>query len=175
MPAPIAVELVPHTEHWAARADAETARLAAALGPVLAKVHHIGSTAIPGIVAKPIVDLMPEVTSLDALDAARDRIVALGYTWWGEYGIAGRRYCALEEDGKRVVQLHFFESGSPHLARHLAFRDYMRRHPDRARAYEAEKRRARDLHPDDSHAYTQAKSAWIQAVEADALAEWRHP
>lgn len=175
MPPPIPVELVPHSPVWAERARCEAARLRDALGDVLITVHHIGSTAIPGIAAKPIVDLVPEVTGLAALDAAKERVVALGYEWWGEYGIAGRRYCSLTDpaSGKRVVQLHCFASGSPHITRHLAFRDYMRRHPDRARAYEAEKMRARDLHPEDSHAYTDTKSAWIVAVEADALTEWQ--
>jgi len=67
------------------------------------------------------------------------------------------------------VQLHFFRAGSANAARHLAFRDYLRAHSDVARAYEAEKRRARDLHPDDSHAYGAAKAAWIERVERDAL------
>ncbi len=174
MPAPIPVELVAPSADWVALAEAEAARLKAALGDVLVAVHHIGSTAIPGIMAKPIVDLMPEVTSLTALDEMEDRVVALGYAWWGEYGIDGRRYCVLSDPktGKRLVQLHFYESGSPHIARHLAFRDYMRRHPDKARAYEAEKVRARDLHPGDSHAYTEEKAAWIQAVETNAMTEW---
>ena len=174
MPPPIAVELLPHSPKWAARARTESARLQAALGVTLVAVHHIGSTSIPGIEAKPIVDLVPEVTSLEALDAAKDRVVALGYEWWGEYGIAGRRYCSLTDaaTGKRAVQLHCFATGSPEITRHLAFRDYMCRHPDRAREYEAEKMRARDLHPDDSHAYSEAKSAWIAAAEAEALAEW---
>ena len=137
-------------------------------------VHHIGSTAIAGIFAKPIVDLIPEVTGLAALDEQEGPVVALGYVWWGEYGIRGRRYCTLSNPGtgKRIVQLHCFASGSPHIPRHLAFRDHLRRHPDKARAYEAEKRRARDLHPNDLHAYTEAKAVWISAAEADALAEW---
>jgi GrpB-like predicted nucleotidyltransferase (UPF0157 family) len=130
-------------------------------------------------VSKPIIDLIPEVTSLEVLDAAEDSIVALGYDWWGEYGMAGRRYCTLADptSGKRIVQLHCFATGSPHITRHVAFRDFMRRHPDKAHEYEAEKLKARDLNPDDSHAYSKAKSAWISANEAEAMAEWRsgHP
>jgi GrpB-like predicted nucleotidyltransferase (UPF0157 family) len=175
MPAPIAVELVRYSPEWAKQAAAEAGRLTSALGDVLLIVHHIGSTSIPDIVAKPVLDLVPEVTSLDALDAARDGVVGLGYEWWGEYGIAGRRFCTLTDaaTGKRWVQLHCFATGSPHIGRHLAFRDYMRRHPEKARAYEAEKIRARGLSPEDSHTYSAAKSAWIVAAEAEAMAEWQ--
>ena len=179
MPPPIPVELVPHSPTWARRATEETARLKATLHEVLVAVHHIGSTSIPGIIAKPIVDLIPEVTSLEAIDAAKEQVVALGYEWWGEYGMAGRRYCTLGDptSGKRTVQLHCFATGSSHITRHVAFRDFMRRHPDKAHVYEVEKIRARDLHPQDSQAYSLAKSAWIAAMEAEAMAEWRadHP
>ena len=175
MPPPLPVELVPHAPEWAGEAAAEAARLKGALGDTLVTVHHIGSTAIPGILAKPILDLIPEVTGLAALDAKREAVEALGYQWWGEYGIPGRRYCSLSdpETGKRLIQLHCFASGAPDIARHRAFRDHLIRHPELARAYEAEKRRARDLHPGDSHAYTDEKAAWIRAIEAEALAAWR--
>lgn len=176
MPPPIPVELAPPDPEWAGRAAAEASRLKAALGSVLVAVHHIGSTAIPGILAKPIIDLMPEVTDLRGLDTHREAVEALGYRWWGEYGIAGRRYCVLSDPktGKRLIQIHCFASGSPDIARHLAFRDHLRRRPAIARAYETEKRRARDLHPDDSHAYTEEKAAWIRAIEAEALAAWEN-
>ena len=175
MPPPIPVELIPHSPKWAPTAARETRRLQVALGDAFLAVHHIGSTSIPGIVAKPIVDLIPEVTSLEVLDAAKDSIIALGCEWWGEYGMAGRRYWTMTDaaSGKRVVQLHCFALGSTHIARHIAFRNYMRRHPDKAREYEAEKLKARDLNPDDSHAYSVAKSHWISAIEVEALAEWK--
>jgi GrpB-like predicted nucleotidyltransferase (UPF0157 family) len=85
-------------------------------------------------------------------------------------GISGRRYCTLsDEAGTRIVQLHFFNADSPHVERHIAFRDYLRAHPDAASAYDKEKRRARDLHPNDSHAYSDEKAAWIRDTEAKAL------
>jgi GrpB-like predicted nucleotidyltransferase (UPF0157 family) len=140
------------------------------LGLVLVTVHHIGSTSVPGLAAKPIIDLMPLVTDLAGLDRDRGRIEALGYKWHGEFGIPERRYCTLnDEKGARIVQLHFFEADSSQVNRHIAFRDYLRAHPETAKAYEIEKRRARDLHPSDSNAYCDEKAAWIQKTEARAL------
>jgi GrpB-like predicted nucleotidyltransferase (UPF0157 family) len=169
MPPPIQVILADYNPAWPQLAAAHADRLRA-LGPTLVTVHHIGSTAVPGLAAKPIIDLMPLVTDLANLDQQCARLEALGYEWHGELGIPGRRYCTLSDPaGARIVQLHCFKIGSPHATRHLAFRDYLRAHPEASRAYETEKRRARDLHPNDSHAYSDEKALWIQATEATAL------
>jgi GrpB-like predicted nucleotidyltransferase (UPF0157 family) len=169
MPPPIPVVLAAYNPDWPLLADFHRTKLRV-LGPVLVVVHHIGSTAVPGLAAKPIIDLMPLVRDLDDLDMERARVETLGYAWHGAYGIPGRRYCTLcDEAGNRVVQLHLFQADSPHAVRHIAFRDYLRAHPDAACAYEAEKRRARDLFPDDSHSYGDEKSAWIKKTEAAAL------
>ncbi len=166
------VELVPHSPHWAALAHDEAARLKNALGARLVIVHHIGSTAIPGIVAKPIVDLIPILADEASLDAAEGAITALGYDWLGEFGLPGRRYCRLNdpETGKRKFQLHCYAEGAPEIARHLAFRDYLRAHPEKAKEYEAEKVRAAALHPDNVLDYNGAKNDWIKRTEREALA-----
>jgi GrpB-like predicted nucleotidyltransferase (UPF0157 family) len=171
MPAPIPVELQQSDPAWTEDALRESARLAAAIGATIIVVHHIGSTAIPGIRAKPILDLMPVVLSLAKFDDSRSIIEGLGYLWWGEYGLPGRRYCTLDDPltGRRMVQLHCFEQASSQITRHLAFRDYLRSNPDLARAYDVEKSRCRDLHPLDSHAYNDCKDAWIRRIEAQAL------
>lgn len=167
---PFPVVLAAYNPDWPHMADRYAEQLQV-LGSTLVTVHHIGSTAVPGLIAKPIIDLIPLVTDLSELDSARGRVESLGYSWHGEYGIPERRYCTLSsETGHRVVQLHFFMSGSPHATRHIAFRDYLRSHPDAAAAYADEKRRSRDLHPNDSHAYTDQKDGWIRRTEATALA-----
>jgi GrpB-like predicted nucleotidyltransferase (UPF0157 family) len=169
MPPPIPVVLAAYNPEWPQRAAGHAENLRV-LGPTLVAVHHIGSTSVAGLAAKPIIDLMPLVTDLADLDRERRRIEALGYDWHGEFGLSGRRYCTLSDKaGIRIVQLHFFTADSSHVERHIAFRDYLRAHPEAANAYEKEKRRARDLHPDDSHAYTDEKSAWIRDGEAKAL------
>ena len=171
MPPPFKVELVPHDARWAAAAVDEGLAFAAAVGSCVIVAHHIGSTAIPGIHAKPVLDLMPLVTDLAALEARRSAVEALGYEWWGEFGLPGRRYCTKSDPGtgRRLVQLHCYAGDSPEITRHLAFRDYLRAHPDIAQAYDREKARCRALHPDSSHDYADCKNGWIKAVEADAL------
>lgn len=171
MPPPIRVELEPHNPAWAEDAQREAARLALAIGATLVTVHHIGSTAIPGIQAKPILDLLPVVVDIAELNANRARLEALGYAAWGEYGLPGRRCFTLNDaaTARRKVQLHCYQADSPEIERHLAFRDYLRARADLARDYEAEKCRCRDRHPLDSHAYTECKSQWIRRIEAEAL------
>jgi GrpB-like predicted nucleotidyltransferase (UPF0157 family) len=166
---PIPVILTAHNPEWS-RMAAGHAESLQVLGSTLVAVHHIGSTSIPGMVAKPIIDLMPLVADLTDLDGQRQRIEALGYIWHGELGISGRRYCTLADvAGVRVVQLHFFKADSPHVERHIAFRDYLRAHPAAANAYAIEKRRAQNLHPTNSHAYADEKGSWIRDTETKAL------
>jgi GrpB-like predicted nucleotidyltransferase (UPF0157 family) len=177
MPAPFAVELLPHSPAWARAAETESRRLTEAFHGLIVLVHHIGSTAVPGIHAKPIIDLLPVVKSLYAFDARQSQFVELGYRCWSEYGIPGRRYCTFDDPatGKRAVQLHCFEANCAPVERHLAFRDYLRANPSKAHEYDLEKQRCSELYPLDSHAYTDAKAAWIEAHLAVALANRRSP
>lgn len=172
MPPPIKVELQLHDPQWAKNAMAESKALASILGATLLTVHHVGSTAIPGIHAKLVLDLIPVVTSLSELDRRQTDIEALGYEWWGELGLPGRRYCTKTDPvtGRRLTQFHCYVEGSPEITRHLAFRDYLRENPDIAAAYDREKAHCQSLNPDDSHAYGDCKEAWIKKIEAEALA-----
>jgi GrpB-like predicted nucleotidyltransferase (UPF0157 family) len=166
---PIPVILAAYSPEWPRKAAAHAERLQV-LGSSLVAVHHIGSTSVLGLAAKPIIDLMPLVTSLTDLDRKRKLIEALGFVWHGELGISGRCYCTLaDEAGIRVAQLHFLKVDSSHVERHIAFRDYLRAHPKVANAYAIEKRRAQNLHPANSHAYADEKGPWIRDTGAKAL------
>jgi GrpB-like predicted nucleotidyltransferase (UPF0157 family) len=162
--------VVPHDPAWANRYTAEAERIAQALGgDALRALHHIGSTAIPGICAKPIIDMLAEVRDLDTFDTAAPALAALGYQVMGEFGIAGRRYFRKDDHaGTRTHHLHAFAHGSPHIARHLAFRDYLRAHPGKAQAYGALKLR---LAAEPDH-YVARKGPFVVATEAEALAWW---
>ena len=174
MPPPFKVELAAHDPRWLATAQAEASVLLAALGQNLLAVHHIGSTAIPGLRAKPILDLLPVVQNLNEVDLKRENLERVGYEWWGEFGLPGRRYATKNEPGtgQRLVQLHCYGVGALDIDRHLAFRNYLRRNPELVTAYEDEKVRCLALHSDNSLKYGACKSAWIDAVEAAALADW---
>jgi GrpB-like predicted nucleotidyltransferase (UPF0157 family) len=170
---PKPVELVPYAVEWPATAERELGRLMHALnGPVVAG-HHIGSTAVPGLLAKPVIDLLLVVRDATELDDREAAFRHLGYRCRGENGIVGRRYYTLDDDaGLRRFQVHCFAPESGEIERHLAFRDYLRTHPETARAYEAEKHRCRGRHPDDSNAYCDAKADWIAGVLPLALAHF---
>jgi GrpB-like predicted nucleotidyltransferase (UPF0157 family) len=164
------VIIATYDSEWPKRAAVEAARLAEALGGNLIKVEHIGSTSVPGLAAKPIIDLMPLVRSMEELDHDRVRVEALGFAWRGEFGIEGRRFCTLtDSEGVRLVNLHCFQSDSPEIERHLVFRDYLCVHLAVAREYEIEKRRAAALHPNDSRAYNDEKCEWVARAEAEAM------
>lgn len=171
MPKP--VELVPYSAEWPVTAERELGRLVYALNGLVVEGHHIGSTAVPGLSAKPVIDLLLVGRSVTELDAHEVVFRHLGYRCRGENGIAGRRYYTLDDaTGRRRFQVHCFAPESSEIERHLAFRDYLRTHPEAAWAYEAEKRRCRALHPDDSNAYCDAKAGWIAGVLPVALAHF---
>jgi len=171
MLAPYAVRLSPHEPAWVDEAEQEAMRILEAASPGIASVQHIGSTSIPGILAKPIIDLMGIGPNLEAIDETRPRLEALGYVWHGEYGLEGRRYCTLTDSatGLRRFHLHCYAEGDHSIRRHLAFRDYLRGHPAEAEAYERMKQGCATKHPADSNAYTKCKDRWITRVEAQAL------
>jgi GrpB-like predicted nucleotidyltransferase (UPF0157 family) len=165
------VIVVPHDPRWADAFAAASRELTGALGGNLLAIHHIGSTAIPGIHAKPVIDMLAVVADIDAVDSQSARLEALRYEAMGEFGIPGRRYFRRDDaSGVRSHQIHAFGHGSPHVERHLAFRDFMRAHAEPARQYSDLKRRLADVFPDDINGYMDGKDAFIKEVERQALA-----
>lgn len=167
------VVVVPHDPAWAEKFSRESKLVAAALEPAVTTIHHIGSTAIATIHAKPVIDMLAEVTSLDEVDARIQGMVELGYESMGECGIPRRRYFRkCDERGFREYQVHAFLAGSEETVRHLAFRDFMRAHPEEAQRYSELKRRLAAAHPEDIDGYMAGKDAFIKEMQRRALA-WR--
>ncbi len=153
---------------WSAEFLAHAAVIRAALGALVVEVHHIGSTAIPGIAAKPIIDILLEVSSLEQLDRSAHLLENLGYEALGEFGLAGRRY--FRKGGEqRTHHLHAYESGHPDIHRHIAFRDYLKANRVAATQYESVKLAAAKEFRDSPDAYAQSKSAIITKLEQEAL------
>lgn len=167
------IQVVPPDPKWSDQFDAEANRIRSALGDAAVKIHHIGSTSIPNIYAKPVIDILLEVSDIEDLDNHTSEMTALGYEAKGEFGIPGRRYFRKNsETGVRTHQIHAFESLNEGLVRHLAFRDYMIAHPLIAQAYSDLKRRLASDFPDDIEAYMDGKDPFIKEHERNAL-KWR--
>ena len=167
------VEVVPHDPHWRDAFEAEAKQVAAALGENVVAVQHIGSTAIPNIHAKPVVDLLIEVREIAEVDGRSLMMESLGYEVMGEYGIPGRRYFRKDNrEGIRTHQVHAFEAGSAEVVRHLAFRDYMIAHPLEAQRYSELKRRLAEEHPQSMDEYMDGKDGFIKEIDRRA-ALWR--
>ena len=167
----MSVTVALHDPAWRRQFEVEARRLADRLGDVVVGLHHIGSTAIPGLPAKPIIDILMEATDLASLDEATPALEALGYEAKGEHGIPHRRYFRKDNaSGTRTHHLHAFESGTEDVRRHLAFRDYLMAHPSVALAYGELKRALAQRHPDDMDAYVRGKDAFVKAQLAQAVA-----
>ena len=163
------VEVVPHDPQWRAAFEAEAKLVAAALGENVAAVHHIGSTAIPNIYAKPVIDMLVEVADIAEVDGRSSAMESLGYEVMGEYGIPGRRYFRKDNrEGIRTHHVHAFEAGSAEAVRHLAFRDYMIAHPDDARMYSELKRKLAAEHPHSIDEYMDGKDAFVKEIDRRA-------
>lgn len=130
--------IVPHDPNWAQIYENEAKLVATLMGDAVRTFHHIGSTAIPDILAKPIIDVLLEVSSLQAVDDCAERLKEIGHEARGEHGIAGRRYFNRKPaDAALGVHLHCYVTGSFQIRRHLAYRDYLVLKPEIAAQYAA--------------------------------------
>lgn len=154
--------LADYSDRWPPAFEAERAELSAALGGAALAIEHIGSTAVPGLPAKPIIDIAAAVRDLAAVDSLVGPLARVGYRYLGEYGLPGRHFF---EKGTPVTHhLHVVEESSGHWQVWRVFRDYLRRHPAEAERYAAFKRELAARYADDRDAYTRSKSEFVNAV-----------
>ena len=166
---PRQVRVVPHDPAWKEAFEAEAAALRSVLGDEAVAIHHIGSTSVPNLHAKPTVDILVEAREIGNLDDLETELDEGGYEAWGEYGIPGRRFFTRDRGPERLCNVHVFEAGSPGVERHLAFRDYLTRHPETARAYGDLKGDLAERFSADMEAYMNGKDAFVKKVEKEAL------
>jgi GrpB-like predicted nucleotidyltransferase (UPF0157 family) len=143
------------------------------MGENVVAVHHIGSTSILDIYAKPIIDLLVEVKDISKVDGQNSSMELLNYAVMGEFGIPGRRYFRKnDQEGIRTHHVHTFQVGSEQVERHLAFRDYMIAHPEDAQRYSELKRKLARKYPTNIDGYMDGKDEFIKEMDKKA-AQWR--
>lgn len=165
------IVVVPHENHWSEKFQMEAKRLKSAM-PETVKIYHIGSTSVPGLAAKPIIDMIMEVENIERVDGWNERFIELGYIVKGENGISRRRYFIHGTEEKRSYHLHVFEKGNPEIVRHLAFRDYMMARCEEAEAYATLKKELAEKYTYDGELYTEGKNEFVRNVDEKAK-EWR--
>ncbi len=167
-----AVLLIDYDPRWPREFEEEKARVLAAIGPHVVGVEHIGSTAVPGLPAKPIIDLLVGVRRLDEARPCIAPLAAIGYAYVPEYEafIPDRRYFRKGAFGARTHHLHMVVIGGEIWNAHVRFRDWLRDHPDDARRYADLKRELAAKFRDDREAYTDGKTAFIREIERRSLA-----
>lgn len=149
---------------WVTKFARESDLLRRLFGKGVLDIHHIGSTAIPGIKAKPIIDILITTFNIHHIDAFDSEMENLGYLVGGEFGLSGRRfYCKGDKDHCHY-HVHIYEATHPSANAYLLFRDYMIKHPDNARAYEQIKSDLALKYPNNRTLYTQSKGQFIKEL-----------
>lgn len=160
------VRLVAHDTAWSAAAAAERERLLALFAGTFLEVEHIGSTAVPGLAAKPIIDLLAGVRTMAVARALHAAVVDAGYTTSRDFNatLTDRQWYMRAAGGRRTHHLHIVEHGAAAWREHLRFRDALRADAALAARYAALKAALAQRHADDREAYTEAKTAFVRSV-----------
>jgi GrpB-like predicted nucleotidyltransferase (UPF0157 family) len=174
------VEVVDYDPQWPVTFGRLKAVLEARLGELAQRIEHVGSTSVPGLAAKPLIDLDIIIDSYDRLPEVVARLAEVGYTHQGDLDVPGRE--AFRREGEDVPRdglgtlwprhnLYVCPPDGIGLAQHLDFRDYLRAHPEEIPVYETLKRGLARQFPEDITAYTEGKAAYIQDVLRRARAQ----
>lgn len=164
------VKVVPYEDEWIDKYHSEADQLMRSIGFLNPAIHHIGSTSVPGLPAKPIIDILIEVENVADLDRYKPVMEEMGYVCRGENGIPGRRYFDKGADD-RTHHVHAFSKSSPGAVRHLAFRDYLISHPQVAGEYDVLKIQIAASCNNNIIQYCDEKDPFIKKHEQHAV-EW---
>lgn len=156
----MAIRLVPHDPRWGELYETAAAGIRGALGSTALSIHHVGSTAIPDIVAKPVIDMLVLVDRYDPEAAYREPLASLAYAF--DHRDDSHVFFTCSRDGV-AYQVHVVEKGAEDARAMIAFREYLRAHPDEARRYDEPKKELAEQHSDGT-AYADAKSSYVLGV-----------
>lgn len=165
-----AVRMVDHDPAWVTRARDELARIKTTLGVIAVRLEHVGSTAVPGLPAKPIIDLQVSVTRIEPRARYVEPLERLGYLFAPDPTSPDYHFFGKPATRPRSHHVHVCQSGSEQELRHLAMRDFLRAHRDEAAEYAELKRRLVARSPHDRLAYMAGKQQYVDALETRALA-----
>lgn len=158
------VKVVPHNPTWKQKFNEESKKIEKIFKEIFISIHHIGSTAIPPVKAKPIIDIMVEVEDINKVDSYNKQMEELGYVALGEYGIPKRRF--FQKGGNnRTHHVHIFQSRSPQIKRHIDFRDYLISHPKIAGEYSRLKEKLAKKYRYDIDKYQEGKESFIKRID----------
>ena len=163
-----AVQVVEYDPAWPAAFERERALIADALGDLMLGIEHVGSTAVPGLGAKPVIDIMIAVRDLADGERCVARLEGLGYEYRGDAGIPRRLHFRKFTRGARTHHLDMVEQASDYWERIILFRDYLREHPQEAEEYYRLKVRLTARFGADREGYNMAKTEFIESVVARA-------
>jgi len=167
------IYIVPYNPDWQRHYETEAEQLRRVFGDLLLAIHHIGSTSVVGLPAKPIIDMMPVVRDIEQVDTLNEAMMELGYTARGENEIQGRRYFTKGSDAHRTHHVHIYAPEHPEVAAHLQFRDYLRTHPAEAQRYGDLKQQLALQFTNDIYGYMDGKDALVKKLIAKANI-WYH-
>lgn len=162
------VVVLPYDEQWRQDFLKIKAELTNALGQLAIGIEHVGSTSVRGLSSKPIIDIDVVIKDDSVLENVISALGEIGYQHEGNLGIDGRE--AFKYDGKEHLQKHHLyvcPEDSPELKRHIAFRDYLRTHPDAVREYSHIKEEGAKQYPEDIEQYIEHKSPFIEKIYAE--------
>ena len=158
------VELVPHDPEWARLFANEKKLLTETFGDIIVAIEHVGSTAIPDISAKPIIDMDVGIKSLESSAEMKEKFEQLGYEYRGNQGEEQRELFVKGPETKRTHHAHVTEYGSTFWRNDLLFRDYLRSYKETAREYSELKEKLAAENKDDRYAYTERKRSFIEKI-----------
>ena len=161
------VGVVSYNPNWKEMYKEESEKIKNVLSDIIIDIHHIGSTAIPGIKAKSVIDILVEVKDIEGVDQYNHKMRELGYEVMGEYGIPKRRFFRKGENN-RTHHIHIFQAGNEEIGRHINFKEYLIARPDKAREYSKLKEKLANKYNYDVENYTNGKSDFIKEIDRKA-------